>query len=115
MASFRHQIGRRTIFFSDHALDRWWQRFHGDDRSGRQAAMNELRRRLAAAIVSTDPPAWARVSLWHRARAEMYLLVDAPVPVLQAAFVINRNANGDRVACTCLIRGESTQRTALAA
>ena len=45
----------------------------------------------------------------------MYLLVDAPAPVLQAAFVVNRNANGDRVACTCLIRGETTARSLLAA
>ena len=63
MASFVHTFGRRTVFFSDHALDRWWQRFHGDDCSGRQGAMNELRARLAGALVLTDPPAWARVSL----------------------------------------------------
>ena len=90
MASFAHNFGRRTIHFSDHALDRWWQRFHGDDCSGRQAAMSELRDRLADALVSHDPPAWARVSLWHRARAELYLLVDAPEPVRQAGYQRSR-------------------------
>jgi hypothetical protein len=95
MSSFTHEHGRRKIFFSDHALDRWWERCEQNDVHGRNEAMNLLRERLETAVWSRSTPGWAKISRWHRARAEGFLALDDV-----SGFVINRNPTGDRVAVT---------------
>lgn len=94
MATFTHQHGRKKIHFTDHALDRWWERCKENDIHGRQQAMNLLRERLAQAKW-TSIPSWARLSLWNQARAEGFLAIDP-----DAGFVVNQNPNRDRVAVT---------------
>lgn len=98
-----HVHGRQRIFFSDHALDRWWERQPQNFLNGRQAAQNLLRERLTVAAheprrtYTITPPPWTRLSIWHRARAAGFLLVGD-----NACFVINRNESGDLVAVTYL-------------
>lgn len=103
MAGFVHSHGRLHIYFSDHALDRWWERQDKNHLLGRRGALALLRERLT--IAARDPrrtytitaPPWSRLSIWHRARAEGFLLVGD-----DACFVINRNESGDHVAVTYL-------------
>lgn len=97
MAKFLHRDGRRTIFFSDHALDRWWERCKANQINGRQAAMNLLRKRLADAEWLHEVPSWTRLSLWHRGRAEGFLSLDE-----ESGFVVNKNPSNDLVAVTYL-------------
>lgn len=105
MAAFVHQHGRRRVFFTDHALDRWWERQRDNGLHGRQAAMNLLRERLDSAAqeprrtYQRDIPPWSRLSLWHRARADGFLTLGD-----DACFVINRNRGGDYVAVTYIER-----------
>lgn len=101
MSSFTHQHGRLTIFFSDHALDRWWERCQANGGHGRQQAMDLLRNKLNEIAANpqkhlerTAPP-WSHLSLWHQARAENYLMLAS-----DSCFVINRNETGDLVAVT---------------
>jgi hypothetical protein len=93
MATFNCQHGRRRIYFTDHALDRWWQRCKQNDVYGRQHAMDLLRSSLEEAIWSRSLPPWSRLSIWHQARAEGFLRIGD-----EAGFVVNRNENGDLVA-----------------
>lgn len=93
MATFRHQQGRRLIHFTDHALDRWWERCEQNEIHGRQEAMDLLRASLDDAQWNRAMPPWNRLSIWHRARAEGFLsLTD------ESGFVINKNETGDLVA-----------------
>jgi hypothetical protein len=99
MATFAYKLDRRQIFFTDHALDRWWERCQQNGLHGRQQAMTLLRERLGAARWTTEPPAWARLNLWHRACAEGMVVLDD-----DSGFVVNRNPQPDgsyqRVAVT---------------
>jgi hypothetical protein len=97
MSVFVRKIGRYPIAFSDHALDRWWERHHGEDACGRRAALEALDRALDGATRTTEPPAGTSLSLWHRARADHYIVCE------DGFFVVNRGdgAGGrDRVATT---------------
>jgi hypothetical protein len=102
MANFNAQIGRKTIYFSDHSLDRWWERCQENGLHGRQQAMDLLRSRLAeASWMGRAMPVWTRLSRWHRARAEGFLALDD-----ESGFVVNRNIGGDFVAVTYIERAE---------
>jgi len=59
--------------------------------------MDHLRVRLADASWEREPPAWTRLSLWHRGRAEGFLALDP-----STGFVVNRNASRHLVAVTYL-------------
>lgn len=98
MAHFKHTIGRREVFFSDHALDRYWQR-HLDDNphAGRKECRETLDRELDGAFWMAGIPGWSRMTLWHRARCEGCVMLDD-----DHAFVINRNPSRDLVAVTFL-------------
>jgi hypothetical protein len=99
MAHIKHKLGRREIFFSDHALDRYWQRHLDDDpTAGRQECRERLRVEMETATWDRMPPVWSRMSRWHAARCEGVILLDN-----DHCFVINRNASGDLVAVTFLI------------
>lgn len=94
---FARKVGRYHIAFTNHALDRWWERHHGEDPCGRRAAMDALDKALDKAERTTEPPPGSNLSLWHRARADHYLLCE------DGFFVVNRGdgAGGrDRVATT---------------
>ena len=100
MATFLFRHDRKgTIFFTDHALDRWWERCEANGLHGRQEAMNLLRVRLADATWKRDIPGWARISVWNRAKAEGWLGMDD-----ESGFIINRNDKKERVAVTYLDR-----------
>jgi hypothetical protein len=91
-----YKHGRRVIHFSNHALDRWWDRCKANDVHGRKDALDLLRERLGYAAWSRSLPAWSRTSLWNRARAEGFLALDE-----NSGFIINRNdVTRDRVAVT---------------
>jgi hypothetical protein len=96
MSTVRRPVGRHVVEFSDHALDRWWERQQSEDGCGRQEAIRRLDAALAASRKDRDAPPWADLSLWHRARAEFFLHTS------DGAFVVNRNANRDLVAVTYL-------------
>lgn len=85
------------IHFTDHAMNRWWERCEANNLYGRQAAMNHLRERLAEARWVHWTPSWCRLTQWHRARAEGSLLLSD-----DCCFIVNRNASGDLVAVTYL-------------
>lgn len=98
MAKFIHKLGRREIFFTDHALDRWWERCEKNDIHGRQQALDLLKSSLDKAKWDRDLPAWSRLSRWNRAQAEGFVEIDEA-----SGFVVNKNKqkNGyDRVAVT---------------
>ena len=95
MANFSEKINRRTIHFTDHALDRWWERFDENEIAGRADALDNLRQSLKESSVSRELPSWARVNRYHRAIADHFVKIDD-----DAGFVINRNPNGDFVAVT---------------
>jgi hypothetical protein len=99
MASISYQFGRRKIFFSDHALDRWWERCEANNIKGRQAAIDLLKERLKDAKWTRDVPPWSKLSVFHRARVEGVIYLDA-----STCFIINKNPNGDLVAVTYLER-----------
>jgi hypothetical protein len=99
MAQFSQKIGRKMVYWTDHSLDRWWERCEDNDRAGRQECLTRLRERLSEHRIERDLPAWGRVSLFHRARAEGFLYIDD-----DSGFIINRNANGDFVAVTYIER-----------
>ncbi len=95
MASFSQKIRRKRVHFTDHALDRWWEREADNAPLGRQQALALLRERLNGSRACRDLPHWARVSVYHRAVADHFVdLGDA------SGFVVNRNSNGDLVAVT---------------
>ena len=96
MAMFTRQIGRKTIYFSDHALDRWWERCEANDLHGRVLSRRLLHQALKGRErLERQLPTWANVTRYHRARAEGFLPIDE-----NSGFVINRNANGNYVAVT---------------
>jgi len=97
MATFAYERGRKTFYFSDHALDRWWERCQENGMHGRQQAMDLLRERLdGARWMGRTVPAWTRLSKWNRARAEGFLALDD-----ENGFVVNKNpGGGDYVAVT---------------
>jgi hypothetical protein len=109
MSQFKHNVGRREIFFTDHSLDRWWERCRFDKSVGRKEALALLEKRLDdGARWTTEAPAWSRLSLWHRARAEGFIYIDD-----DSGFVINRNRQEDgsyeRVAVTYVTNIEREQ------
>lgn len=91
----QHVIGRRTIYFSVHAVERYYERS-----SSRSA--DELRAALAEARWSRALPRWVVLSTWHRARAEGAIVLND-----EEAFIVNRNSNGDLVAVTFLSRRDA--------
>lgn len=100
MATFIFRHPRKgIIFFTDHALDRWWERCEANGLHGRQDAMNLLRERLQDSIWKHALPSWARVSLWNRARAEGWLGLDD-----DSGFIVNRNDKKERIAVTYIDR-----------
>jgi len=100
VAAFNAQVGRHTIHFSDHALDRFWERCCHEGYIGRREALLRLRAALAGLErIQRQPPPWLRTSWWNIARAEGYLVV-----LEDTCIVVNRNANGDRVAVTTIVR-----------
>jgi hypothetical protein len=95
MAQFSFRVGRKTVFWTDHALDRWWERCGANHLTGRQAALKLLRERLEERRLERELPPWADVTLWHRARAEGFLYIDET-----SGFIINKNPSRDLVAVT---------------
>lgn len=93
---FSYKLGRREIFFSNHALERWWERCRKNKMVGHRESLQLLSLALESGRWSTELPAWSRVSLWNRAVAEGFVYMDA-----DSGFVVNRNSHsGDRVAVT---------------
>lgn len=97
MAKFLHIHEKKKIFFTDHSLDRFWERCKENDVHGRQQALNHLRKRLADATWFVEIPSWTKVSDWNRERADGFLSLDE-----NSGFVVNKNPSGDRVAVTYL-------------
>lgn len=68
--------------------------------------MDLLRERLRGARWTTELPPWARLNLWHRARAEGMILIDGD----ESGFVVNQNPQSDgsyqRVAVTYITGAE---------
>jgi hypothetical protein len=95
MAQFSEKIGRKVIWWTNHALERWWERCDANETNGRRDAMVLLREKIQDKRIERDLPPWSRVTLFHRARAEGFLFIDD-----HSGFVINRNPNGDYVAVT---------------
>lgn len=95
MARFAHQFGRRKIHFTDHALDRWWDRCKANEIKGRKEALENLRETLETAEFKASFPKWAVLKLWHQARAEGFIFLGE-----DAGFVVNKDADGTRVAVT---------------
>lgn len=95
MANFSENINRKTIHFSDHALDRWWERYEANEEAGRVKAMEALRDKLRGSRTSREMPPWARVNRYHKAVADHFVEIDS-----DSGFVVNRNPNGDFVAVT---------------
>ena len=95
MASFSHRVGRKTVFWTDHALDRWWERCQANSLTGRREALALLDERLdASKMVHTIPP-WGCVSKFHRALAIGFIYIDET-----SGFIVNKNASSDLVAVT---------------
>lgn len=96
MAYFKYEVRRRTIYFSDHALDRYWQRYMDDNpHAGRKDCRQTLADEMASARWHRGIPPWSHMNLWHRARCEGVVYLDD-----DRAFVINRNPSKDLVAVT---------------
>lgn len=95
MAEFLWHCGRRTIFFSDHSLDQWWDRCKKNEVHGRKQALSLLREALRGAQWERKLPGWCNVSLWHHARAEGFIAIDD-----RSGFVVNKNPNTHLVAVT---------------
>lgn len=86
------KLGRRTIAYSVHAQERYFERA---DRHVR----GELEADLEQATWSNRVPTWAHLNTWHRGRAEGAVMLDEG-----RAFIVNRNANGQLVAVTYVER-----------
>jgi hypothetical protein len=98
MAFMKHTVGRKEIFFTDHSLDRYWERYVDQNpHAGRQQARESLMQELEDAELRRDRPAWARMSWWHAARCIYMLHLDD-----DRAFVINKNPSGDLLSVTYL-------------
>jgi hypothetical protein len=98
MAFMKHKVGRKEVFFTDHALDRYWERFVDQNpHAGRKEARAMLERELEQAELRHNRPSWARMSAWHAARCIYTLYLDC-----DRAFVINKNPSGDLLAVTYL-------------
>lgn len=94
--AFTHNVGRRKIAFTTHALDRWWERCEANAVHGRNAALDLLRERLDAAQWSRSLPCWSRVSLWNEAIAEGFVCVGE-----NEGFIVNKSPEtGDLLAVT---------------
>jgi hypothetical protein len=100
MANYRRTLGRREIIFTDHALDRWWQRCEENEVKGRRDALRLLDSAMEHATWRSTTPDWAGLSIWNLARAEGFVHIDE-----NSGFVVNRNPNGDRVAVTYIEKG----------
>ena len=100
MANFMREVGRREIVFTDHALDRWWQRCEENEINGRREALRLLDSVMDFATWKHSIPEWAGLSIWNLARAEGFVYIDD-----YSGFVVNRNPNGDRVAVTYIEKG----------
>lgn len=87
------QIGRRTVYLTDHARDRYYERTEVRGR------LNRLERELEVARWDSCVPSWSRLSFWHRARAAGSVVLDD-----DRAFIVNCNPNGDLMAVTYLVR-----------
>lgn len=99
MAQFSRQIGRKVVHWTDHSLDRWWERCEENGHSGRQNALVRLDSKLNVDRIEPALPPWCRISRFHAARAEGFIFLDD-----DSGFVVNRNANGDYVAVTYIER-----------
>lgn len=101
----RMEVQREEIFFTTHALDRWWDRWQENETGGRKDAMEALRRELANGRIEREQPEGLGLSLWHRARAWGYIVIG------DGAFVVNRGglagSTRDLVATTFVLRRRS--------
>lgn len=95
MADFSYRIGRKTVFWTDHALDRWWERCKRNHLNGRKEALALLEERLAAKRMERELPPWSGVSRFHRALAEGFIYIDE-----RSGFVINKNPSKHLIAVT---------------
>lgn len=98
MAFLKHRVGRKDIFFTDHALDRYWERYADQNpHAGRKEARTMLMKELETAELRRDRPAWAKMSWWHAARCIYTLHLDD-----DRCFIINKNPSSDLMAVTYL-------------
>lgn len=97
--AFMKQIEEREIYFTNHALDRWWERCQENELHGRNESLDLLRQRLSGADYVNSVPEWSQVNDHHRASAKGFVKIDD-----ESGFVIKQNPNGDRVAVTFLDR-----------
>jgi hypothetical protein len=95
MGLFVEQIESKQIYFSNHALDRWWERCTENKLNSRTEAMQMLRDNLKESEVSEIIPEWSQVNKQHRSKADHFIKIDN-----DSGFVINKNPNGDFVAVT---------------
>jgi hypothetical protein len=96
MSSFVKKVNRRIIHFSDHALDRWWERFRKNETGGRKEALELLRRSLEESREQKNTPPWYSPSLFHKATTHHFVSLDNG----ERGFVVMKNPSGDFVAVT---------------
>ena len=85
-------LGRRTIYLSMHAMERYYERSGG-------RTLQDLERALDGARWIAGAPSYARMSVWHQGRCEGH------VPAGPGAFCICREPNRELVASTYVIPG----------
>lgn len=96
MPNFVRKVNRRKIHFTDHALDRWWERCKQNETSGRMKAMKLLHKSLQESREQKSLPRWYQPSLWHKATAHHFVSIDNG----DRGFVVVKNPSGDFVAVT---------------
>lgn len=65
MTQVAKRVEDKTVYFSNHALDRWWERCQENEVNGRSKALRLLRQRLddSKLLASDSMPSWVRDSV----------------------------------------------------
>ena len=92
---FARTVDKKKIHFSNHALDRWWERCEENEIHGRNQALDLLDEKLDGKKIHSRIPDWTKVNKYHRATARGFIPVGR-----HSGFVVNQNPNGDYVAVT---------------
>jgi hypothetical protein len=101
MSQIKKRIDDKVVYFSDHALDRWWERCEENEVNGRSRAIRLLRESLneCRLLPSGPMPSWVRDSAKSRLRNNQkgFLSLDN-----DNGFVIVEDGKGKFVAVTFL-------------
>lgn len=63
MTQVAKRVDDKTVYFSNHALDRWWERCEENEVNGRSKALRLLKQRLDESEVLRSMPPWVRDSV----------------------------------------------------